>query len=54
MTRRAAARAAQLSGTAGMIELARVIAATRPARSVTFASVSGETGGQGGCASWRA
>jgi len=40
--------AAQLSGTAGMIELARVIAATRPARSVTFASVSGETGGQGG------
>ncbi len=40
--------AAQLSGTAGMIELARVIAATRPSRSVTFASVSGETGGQGG------
>ncbi len=40
--------AAQLSGTAAMIELARVIAATRPSRSVTFASVSGETGGQGG------
>ncbi len=40
--------AAQLSGTAGLIELARVVAATRPSRSVTFASVSGETGGQGG------
>ncbi len=40
--------AAQLSGTAALIELARVIAATRPSRSVTFASVSGETGGQGG------
>lgn len=40
--------AAQLSGTAALIELARVVAATRPSRSVTFASVSGETGGQGG------
>lgn len=40
--------AAQLSGTAALVELARVVAATRPSRSVTFASVSGETGGQGG------
>lgn len=40
--------AAQLSGTAGLIELARATRATRPSRSVTFASVSGGTGGQGG------
>jgi hypothetical protein len=40
--------AAQLSGTAALIELARVVADTRPSRSVTFASVSGGTGGQAG------
>jgi hypothetical protein len=40
--------AAQLSGTAALIELARIVADTRPSRSVTFASVSGGTGGQEG------
>ncbi len=40
--------AASLSGTAAMIEIARVIALARPLRSVTFASVSGSTGGQAG------
>ncbi|CAB4915157.1 unannotated protein [freshwater metagenome] len=39
---------AQLTGTAAMIELARIVAAARPRRSVIFASVSGSTGGQGG------
>lgn len=42
--------AASLSGTAAMIEIARVIALARPLRSVTFASVSGSTGGQAGIA----
>ncbi|MDP4602931.1 MAG: hypothetical protein NWP31_02990 [Solirubrobacteraceae bacterium] len=40
--------AAALSGTAAMIEIARVVALSRPLRSVTFASVSGSTGGQAG------
>lgn len=40
--------AAALSGTAAMVELARVVALARPQRSVTFASVSGSTGGQAG------
>ena len=40
--------AASLSGTAAMIEIARAIALARPLRSVTFASVSGSTGGQAG------
>jgi len=40
--------AASLSGTAAMIEIARVIALARPRRSITFASVSGSTGGQAG------
>lgn len=39
---------AQLSGTAALVELARATAATRPSRSITFASVSGGSGGQGG------
>ncbi len=39
---------AALSGTAAMIEIARVVALARPLRSVTFASVSGSTGGQAG------
>ncbi len=39
---------ASLSGTAAMIEIARVVALARPLRSVTFASVSGSTGGQAG------
>ena len=39
---------AALSGTAALIEIARVIALARPLRSVTFASVSGSTGGQAG------
>ena len=40
--------AASLSGTAAMIEIARVIALARPLRTVIFASVSGSTGGQAG------
>ena len=40
--------AASLSGTAAMIEIARAVALARPRRSVTFASVSGSTGGQAG------
>ncbi len=40
--------AAQLSGTAAMLEIARDLASARPTRSVTFASVSGGTGGQAG------
>ena len=39
---------AALSGTAAMIEIARVVGLSRPRRSVTFASVSGSTGGQAG------
>ena len=48
--RDAAARggAADLSGTAAMLELARVFSRSRPRRSITFASVSGGSGGQGG------
>ncbi len=41
---------AELSGTAAMLELARVLGAARPARTVTFASVSGGSGGQAGMA----
>ena len=50
--RDAAARGAkaELSGTAAMLELARVLGAARPARTVTFASVSGGSGGQAGMA----
>lgn len=40
--------AADLSGTAAMLELARDLAAERPSRSVIFASVSGASGGQAG------
>ncbi len=39
---------AALSGTAALIEIARVVALARPQRSITFASVSGSTGGQAG------
>ncbi|MFM8561127.1 MAG: hypothetical protein ACKOB9_03405 [Solirubrobacterales bacterium] len=39
---------AALSGTAALVELARAAALARPKRSVTFASVSGFTGGQAG------
>ncbi len=48
--RDAAARGAKadLSGTAALVEIARVLAASRPARSVTVASVSGASGGQAG------
>ena len=50
--RDAAARGAkaELSGTAAMLELARVLGASRPVRTVTFASVSGGSGGQAGMA----
>ena len=41
---------AALSGTAALIELARAAALARPKRSITFASVSGFTGGQAGIA----
>ena len=41
---------AALSGTAAMIELARAAGLARPRRSITFASVSGFTGGQAGIA----
>ena len=41
---------AALSGTAALIEIARVVALARGQRSVTFASVSGSTGGQAGIA----
>ena len=41
---------AALSGTAALVELARAVALARPKRSVTFASVSGFTGGQAGIA----
>jgi energy-converting hydrogenase Eha subunit A len=40
--------AAALSGTAALLEIARAVALSRPRRSVTFASVSGSTGGQAG------
>ncbi|MCD6727999.1 MAG: hypothetical protein LT070_12285 [Solirubrobacteraceae bacterium] len=40
--------AARLSGTAALLELARTIGTMRPARGVTFASISGGTGGQAG------
>ncbi len=40
--------AAQLSGTAALLELARALADARPARTITFASVSGGSGGQAG------
>ncbi len=43
-----AGSAAQLSGTAAMLEIARDLASARPTRSVTFASVSGGTGGLAG------
>ncbi len=39
---------ADLSGTAALIEVARAIATSRPSRSITFASVSGASGGQAG------
>ena len=50
--RDAAARGAkaELSGTAAMLELARVLGTARPARTVTFASISGGSGGQAGMA----
>ena len=41
---------AALSGTAALIELARAASVARPKRSITFASVSGFTGGQAGIA----
>jgi hypothetical protein len=39
---------ADLSGTAALIEIARAIGASRPARTITFASISGASGGQAG------
>ncbi len=39
---------ADLSGTAALVEVARAVADSRPARSVTFASISGASGGQAG------
>ena len=39
---------ADLSGTAALVEIARAVAASSPARSVTFASISGASGGQAG------
>lgn len=39
---------AQASGTATLLELARVLAQASPRRTITFASVSGGTGGQAG------
>lgn len=41
---------AALSGTAALVELARATGLARPGRSITFASVSGFTGGQAGIA----
>lgn len=41
---------AALSGTAAMVELARATGLARPRRGITFASVSGFTGGQAGIA----
>jgi hypothetical protein len=46
----AAGAKAELSGTAALLELARVLGSARPARTVTFASVSGGSGGQAGMA----
>ena len=46
--RRAAGDRADLSGTAALIEIARVVGTSRLARTVTFASVSGASGGQAG------
>lgn len=39
---------ADLSGTAALIEIARVIGTSSPARTITFASISGASGGQAG------